>query len=143
MDFDVIEGGKRVSVNVSDSSAPFDKTGIEAYNNDGMCLVFKGFIEDPSEYSDDIHALFIVENSAGEERYVNVDYDSLSINGFMTDFICYSQTLLDGEFTILDIEITDELDIDDFSDITELEFELDSRDKDYSQVSEPTITVHF
>ena len=79
----------------------------------------------------------------GEERYVNVDYDSLSINGFMTDFICYSQTLLDGEFTILDIEITDELDIDDFSDITELEFELDIRDKDYSQVSEPTITVHF
>lgn len=96
MDFDVIDEGERVNVNVSDSSAPFDKTGIEAYNNDGMCLVFKGFIEDPSEYRDDIHALFIVENSAGKERYVNVDYDSLSINGFMTDFTCYSRTLLDA-----------------------------------------------
>ena len=143
MDFDVIDEGERVNVNVSDSSAPFDKTGIEAYNNDGMCLVFKGFIEDPSEYRDDIHALFIVENSAGEERYVNVDYDSLSINGFMTDFTCYSRTLLDGEFAILDIEITDELDIDDFSDITELEFKLEIRDEDYIQVSEPTVTVHF
>ena len=143
MDFDVIDEGERVSVNVSDSSAPFDKTGIEAYNNDGMCLVFKGFIEDPSEYRDDIHALFIVENSAGEERYVNVDYDSLSINGFMTDFTCYSRTLLDGEFAMLDIEITDELDIDDFSDITELEFKLEIRDEDYIQVSEPTVTVHF
>ena len=143
MDFDVIDEGERVSVNVSDSSAPFDKTGIEAYNNDGMCLVFKGFIEDPSEYRDDIHALFIVENSAGEERYVNVDYDSLSINGFMTDFTCYSRTLLDGEFAMLDIEITDELDIDDFSDITELEFKLEIRDEDYIQVSYPTVTVHF
>ncbi len=143
MDFDVIDEGERVNVNVSDSSAPFDKTGIEAYNNDGMCLVFKGFIEDPSEYRDDIHALFIVENSAGEERYVNVDYDSLSINGFMTDFTCYSRTLLDGEFAMLDIEITDELDIDDFSDITELEFKLEIRDEDYIQVSEPTVTVHF
>ena len=143
MDFDVIDEGERVSVNVSDASAPFDKTGIEAYNNDGMCLVFKGFIEDPSEYRDDIHALFIVENSAGEERYVNVDYDSLSINGFMTDFTCYSRTLLDGEFAMLDIEITDELDIDDFSDITELEFKLEIRDEDYIQVSEPTVTVHF
>ena len=143
MDFDVIDEGERVNVNVSDSSAPFDKTGIEAYNNDGMCLVFKGFIEDPSGYSDDIHALFIVENSAGKERYVNVDYDSLSINGFMTDFTCYSRTLLDGEFAILDIEITDELDIDDFSDITELEFKLEIRDEDYIQVSEPTVTVHF
>lgn len=143
MDFDVIDEGERVNVNVSDSSAPFDKTGIEAYNNDGMCLVFKGFIEDPSDYRDDIHALFIVENSAGEERYVNVDYDSLSINGFMTDFTCYSRTLLDGEFAILDIEITDELDIDDFSDITELEFKLEIRDEDYIQVSEPTVTVHF
>ena len=143
MDFDVIDEGERVNVNVSDSSAPFDKTGIEAYNNDGMHLVFKGFIEDPSEYRDDIHALFIVENSAGEERYVNVDYDSLSINGFMTDFTCYSRTLLDGEFAMLDIEITDELDIDDFSDITELEFKLEIRDEDYIQVSEPTVTVHF
>jgi len=143
MDFDVIDEGERVNVNVSDSSAPFDKTGIEAYNNYGMCLVFKGFIEDPSDYRDDIHALFIVENSAGEERYVNVDYDSLSINGFMTDFTCYSRTLLDGEFAILDIEITDELDIDDFSDITELEFKLEIRDEDYIQVSEPTVTVHF
>lgn len=143
MDFDVIDEGERVNVNVSDSSAPFDKTGIEAYNNDGMCLVFKGFIEDPSEYRDDIHALFIVENSAGKERYVNVDYDSLSINGFMTDFTCYSRTLLDGEFAMLDIEITDELDIDDFSDITELEFKLEIRDEDYIQVSEPTVTVHF
>ena len=143
MDFDVIDEGERVNVNVSDSSAPFDKTGIEAYNNDGMCLVFKGFIEDPSDYRDDIHALFIVENSAGEERYVNVDYDSLSINGFMTDFTCYSRTLLDGEFAMLDIEITDELDIDDFSDITELEFKLEIRDEDYIQVSEPTVTVHF
>ena len=143
MDFDVIDEGERVNVNVSDSSAPFDKTGIEAYNNDGMCLVFKGFIEDPSDYRDDIHALFIVENSAGEERYVNVDYDSLSINGFMTDFTCYSRTLLDGEFAMLDIEITDELDIDDFSDITELEFKLEIRDEDYIQVSKPTVTVHF
>ena len=143
MDFDVIDEGERVNVNVSDSSAPFDKTGIEAYNNDGMCLAFKGFIEDPSDYRDDIHALFIVENSAGEERYVNVDYDSLSINGFMTDFTCYSRTLLDGEFAMLDIEITDELDIDDFSDITELEFKLEIRDEDYIQVSEPTVTVHF
>ena len=61
----------------------------------------------------------------------------------MTDFTCYSRTLLDGEFAILDIEITDELDIDDFSDITELEFKLEIRDEDYIQVSEPTVTVPF
>lgn len=143
IDNDVIEEGKRVSVNISDASVPFDKTGIEAYNNDGMRLVFKGFIEEPSEYSYLVYALFIVENSTGEERYVDVDYDSLSINGSMAAFVRCSRTLLDGEFAILDIEITDELDINDFSDITEMEFKLEIRDEDYIQVSEPTVTVHF
>lgn len=53
------------------------------------------------------------------------------------------QILLNGEFAILDIEITNELDISDFSEITGLEFELAIQDENYSQISEPTISVHF
>ena len=50
---------------------------------------------------------------------------------------------MNGEFAILDIEITNELDISDFSEITGLEFELVIQDENYRQISEPTISVQF
>lgn len=53
------------------------------------------------------------------------------------------QILMNGEFAILDIEITNELDISDFSEITGLEFELVIQDENYRQISEPTISVQF
>ena len=140
--YDVIDK-ERVNVNVSDAPASFDKTGIEAYNDHGIRLVFKGFAKDPYGLTDRISALFIVENTGEEGLIVGFEGEYVSINELLSGAYGNSQILLNGEFAILDIEITNELDISDFSEITGLEFELVIQDENYSQISEPTISVHF
>ena len=140
--YDVIDK-ERVNVNVSDASASFDNTGIEAYNDYGIRLVFKGFAKDPYGLTDRISALFIVENTGEEGRIVGFEGEYVSINELLSGAYGNSQTLLNGEFAILDIEITNELDISDFSEITGLEFELVIQDENYRQISEPTISVQF
>ena len=140
--YDVIDK-ERVNVNVSDASASFDNTGIEAYNDHGIRLVFKGFAKDPYGLTDRISALFIVENTGEEGLIVGFEGEYVSINELLSGAYGNSQILLNGEFAILDIEITNELDISDFSEITGLEFELVIQDENYSQISEPTISVHF
>lgn len=140
--YDVIDK-ERVNVNVSDAPASFDKTGIEAYNDYGIRLVFKGFAKDPYGLTDRISALFIVENTGEEGLIVGFEGEYVSINELLSGAYGNSQILLNGEFAILDIEITNELDISDFSEITGLEFELVIQDENYSQISEPTISVHF
>lgn len=140
--YDVIDK-ERVNVNVSDASASFDNTGIEAYNDYGIRLVFKGFAKDPYGLTDRISALFIVENTGEEGLIVGFEGEYVSINELLSGAYGNSQTLLNGEFAILDIEITNELDISDFSEITGLEFELVIQDENYRQISEPTISVQF
>ena len=140
--YDVIDK-ERVNVTVSDASASFDNTGIEAYNDYGIRLVFKGFAKDPYGLTDRISALFIVENTGEEGLIVGFEGEYVSINELLSGAYGNSQILLNGEFALLDIEITNELDISDFSEITGLEFELAIQDENYSQISEPTISVHF
>ena len=105
--------------------------------------MFKGFAKDPYGLTDRISALFIVENTGEEGLIVGFEGEYVSINELLSCAYGNSQILLNGEFAILDIEITNELDISDFSEITGLEFELVIQDENYSQISEPTISVHF
>ena len=105
--------------------------------------MFKGFAKDAYGLTDRISALFIVENTGEEGLIVGFEGEYVSINELLSGAYGNSQILLNGEFAILDIEITNELDISDFSEITGLEFELVIQDENYSQISEPTISVHF
>lgn len=124
--------------------AAFDITGEEIYNGSGIRIISKGLVEDGSSYSEDIHALFLVENDSSEALYISAAYDSLSINGYMTDFFSSGQNLAPGKSGILDVSLRgDSLEkngIDELDEIKEVELSFTIRNGKYSTLAEPKVS---
>ena len=75
----------------------------------------------------------------------DVDYDTLSINGTMTDFISYSKTLSPEVKSVLNIEVSkydlDDVNISSPEEISDIEFKMEIRDSDYNNIDNPTIQM--
>ena len=71
-------------------NASFDATGIEVYNSNGPKIVLKSLAEAPSDYSSNLQVLLLAENNSGKTLTIKDTYDSLSVNGFMTDYSYYT-----------------------------------------------------
>lgn len=136
-----------VCFELSDSLTPIDTSGKEVFNEDGIRVVFKEMYEDASEYSDDIHLVLLVENNSSELIRLENVYESLSVNGFMTDYFWYSDDLEPGERIVLDIEIdADSLadnDVTGIEDIKEVEFSIGFEDEEYNEIAEATVKLEF
>ncbi len=123
----------------------YDVSGEELYQGNGIRIVSKGLMPDPFELSDDVHLLLLVENTSSEELGFDVAYDSVSVNGYMTRFVCYSSWAGAGKSCVLNVELTGgslgENGITDFSDITEVDLSLEVKNDSYNIVAEPAVTV--
>lgn len=143
-DYDTIADGM-INITISNKSSKLDLDGDEVYNEDGIRVVSKGIVEDSHDYSDDLHWLLLVENNSGIIIDVSDAYDSLSVNGYMVNFIMYSAELQPGTSAILDIEIMgydlDNNGISGISDITEAEIKLEIRNTDYSLIATPILYI--
>ena len=121
-------------------------TGEEVYRNNGLRIVAKTILEDSSEYSSDMYVLMLAENTSGRTLTIDDTYDSLSVNGYMTDYSFYSAELADGESAALEIRLQEssleENQIASVSDISEIEvgFEIKA-DRDI--IDEPTVLIQF
>ena len=82
-----------VNIIVPNTKSEFDASGTEVYNANGLRIVSKTVLEDSSEYSADMYVLLLAENSSGKKLSIDDVYDSLSVNGFMTDYSYYSKEL--------------------------------------------------
>lgn len=133
-----------VTIVLPDKKAEYDATGTEVYNNGGLRIVAKAVLEDSSGYSSDIHVLLLAENKSGRTLTVDDVYDSLSVNGFMTNYSCYSEELADGKCAVLEIELwgssLEDNDITSASDIKEIEVRLDIKEGNY-RVDKPVISI--
>ena len=67
-----------------------DATGIEVYNSSGPKIVLKSLAEAPSDYISNLQVLLLAENNSGKTLTIKDTYDSLSVNGFMTDYSYYT-----------------------------------------------------
>ena len=118
-----------IEIKIPDALGTFDSTGTEVYNNGGFRIIAKDIMDDPSEYIDDIYLLLLAENNSGKTLEIRDVYDSLSVNGFMTDFICSNVELKDGESAVLEIQLwgysLEDNKIASASDITEIEVGLE------------------
>ncbi len=116
-----------LSVKISDRN-PFDSTGAEVYNANGIRVISKGVFESDSDYDDDLHPILLVENNSGKTIRVYDVYDSLSVNGFMMDYYFTSVEIDDGACAVVEIDLYDSSlkknKITSISDITELELKL-------------------
>ena len=94
-----------VTVPVSDADISFDSTGTEVYNQNGLRILSKVILEDSSELDDDLHVLLLAENTGDTALRIDAVYDSLSVNGFMTDYYFDGKRVESGQSGILDIKL--------------------------------------
>lgn len=93
-----------------------------------------------------MYVLMLAENTSGRTLTIDDTYDSLSVNGYMTDYSFYSAELADGESAALEIRLQEssleENQIASVSDISEIEvgFEIKA-DRDI--IDEPTVLIQF
>ena len=137
---------RSIEIMVPGVDTGYDAAGEEVYRNNGLRIVAKTILEDSSEYSSDMYVLMLAENTSGRTLTIDDTYDSLSVNGYMTDYSFYSAELADGESAALEIRLQEssleENQIASVSDISEIEvgFEIKA-DRDI--IDEPTVLIQF
>lgn len=135
-----------VEIVIPGVSAEFDTTGTEAYNDSGLRIITKGVLENSSDYSNDLYVLLLAENNSGKTLTIDDVYDSLSVNGYMTEYSYYSQELKDGGAAALVIQLREssleENQISSPSDVQEIEIGFEIKEG-YTAIDEPTITLFF
>ena len=135
-----------IKIVIPDVDTSFDGTGTEVYNSGGLKIMFKTIVKDPSDYSSDLHVLLLAENSSGKTLTIEDAYDSLSVNGFMTDYSYYSQELGNGQSAAIEIKLWEsslaDNQISSVSDIQEIEFGLEIKEG-YTTMDEPILTLVF
>lgn len=135
-----------VEIVVPGLKSEYDATGDEIYNNSGLRIVTKTVLKDPSEYSPDMYVLLLAENKSGKVLTIDDVYDSLSVNGFMTDYSCDSKELADGECAVLEIKLwnssLESNKVTSVSDVKEVEVGFEIKD-DNNSIDEPMIKIIF
>lgn len=143
-DYDTVGSPQILTLSVPGASAEHDASGEELYQRNGLRIVSKGLVPDPFELSDGIHLLLLVENGSTEELCFDIIDDSISINGYMTDFLCFSNWVVPGNSAVLKVELDgpslEKNGIAKLEDITEIELSVEVRDNDYNTVADPVIT---
>lgn len=143
IDLDTLVVPQTLTLTVPGGNTSYDSSGEELYQEDGIRIVSKGLAPDSFELSDDIHLLLLVENGTNQALTFDVDYDSVSVNGFMTDFICYSKTIAPGGSGVLDVELMgsslEENGTAKLESIEEVELTVEAKNGNYKTVAKPVV----
>lgn len=133
-----------VHFSLTDSPSAVQISGKEVYNAHNLRITSAGFVVDSD---DDMNLLLTVENTGAIAVTVSDVYDSLSVNGYMTDYSCYDESIPAGKASTFIVE----LDEDDLSDngitapeqIKNLTIDLKIRDGQYKEIDNPTLKLEF
>lgn len=135
-----------VNIVVPNTKLEFDASGTEVYNANGLRIVSKTVLEDSSEYSADMYVLLLAENNSGKTLSIDDVYDSLSVNGFMTDYSYYSKELRNGESAVLEIKLwessLEDNKISSVSDVKEVELGFEIKEG-RNTIDTPVIKISF
>lgn len=136
-----------VSVQLSEEEGSYDSSGEEIYNQNGVRIISKGVTEGKQSYDDDLHLLFLVENSSDSELFLQADGDSVSVNNTMIDSFGAMETISAGAGGTLDINLmSDSLEKNGISgaeDVQQASVKLTIYDENYNTIDEPTLTVSY
>lgn len=145
-DDNIITDAVPVNVVVPDAKAEYDSAGKEIYNNSGLKIVAKTILEDSSEYSTNMYVLLLAENNSGKTLVIDDVYNSLSVNGFMTDYSYYSKEIKNGESAVLEIKLwessLEDNKISSVSDVKEVEIHFEIKEG-RNTFDDPTIKISF
>lgn len=142
-DRDTLVVPQTLTLTVPGRNTSYDSSGEELYQEDGIRIASKGLAPDSFELSDDIHLLLLVENGTSKQLTFDVDYDSVSVDGYMTDFICYSRTVAPGGSGVLDVRLMGSSlkknGIAAMESISEVELTVEARNDSYKTVAKPVV----
>lgn len=139
-------GTKEVAVPFDGTSLPDKHSGAVVYDKNGYTFQTVGLMEDPSEYSDDVHALVLMKNTSGQEVYVSTMFNDVYANKTKVSDITYGRTVKDGGYALIDISLTgNDLQTNglDVTTITEVSTKFDISDGNYHTYDEPEVTLTF
>ena len=146
MDYNTICDAEEINITFPGAESSFSSDGEELYNEGGLRVVYKDIIPDSSSYNEDLHILLLVEN--GTDGIVCVDTgwnDTLSINGFMTDYYGDSAEIDAGRSAIFDVQALDdsleENRIGGIDDILDAEITLSFSTPNGDDIASPVITI--
>ena len=135
-----------IEIVVPGVNAGYDATGTEIYNKDGLRIVAKAVQEDSASYSDEMYMYLLAENRSGKTLTIGDQYGSLSVNGYMTDYMGFSQELEDGESAVLSVwlwgDSLEKNQITSPEEIQEIEFTLEVKDG-YTTVDESKLMIRY
>lgn len=139
-----IAAPEAVTVTIPGASASFDGTGETLYEGNGVTILSKGLVPDSWDLSDDINVLLLLQNNGSVPVNVKVAYDSVSVNGYMTDTWSPSANLLPGETVVMELALREnslaENSITAVEDITEVEVQFELRGENYKTIDAPVVT---
>lgn len=145
MDFDTLTVPQVLTLTVPGGKSSYDGSGEELCRTDGVRVVAKGLIPDAREYSDDVHVLLLVENELTEQITFDVRYGTVSVNGYMTDAICYSRAVAPGQGGMLDVRLLgtslEGSGIRGAEDIEEVELTIEAENNNRRTVAEPVVVI--
>ena len=132
-----------VTVEIPGADASLDKDGTEVYSANDVRIIAKGAYDDPSEYSDEMHILLLVENTSDQTVELRDVEDSLSVNGYMADYSLGTIAVESGICSMIDIVLwgsgLDDIHVSEASEVKTVEFGLTIRDANGGTIDEPTI----
>lgn len=136
-----------ITVTANASGAAFSADGAEVYNKNGVRIISKGLFGGEYDSDDNYYLLLLVENSSGKPLTVDDKYDSLSVNGYMTDYFFGVAELGAGETQVLKIRLDcdslTENKIEDISGIEEVEFTVRIHDDERNEVDSSAVKITF
>lgn len=142
-EYEEIESQSSISFIIPDVESSYSKDGNTVYTDDNTDIIFKAIIDGERDYDDSVYILLLAENKSSKTIYLQDEYDSFSINGFMSNSSFGSTYIKPGQSALLEIEIYEYMfedsGITEASDISDFEITLVSRDENYRELDSFTI----
>ncbi len=136
--------GKQIEINFGEGADLGNYNGEVLYDNNGYTFKAIGLIEDSSDYSDDMHALFLMKNNSDKPVYVSNGFNNVYVNKTKISDSSYGRTVQPGGYGLLDIELNGS-DLKknglDKTNITEVTTKFKIGDGNYTYYDEPDITM--
>lgn len=122
-----------------------DSAGMDVYDNNGIKIIYKGFIDELDEDYGDLDFLFLVENNYEEEINISDVNDSFAFDGYMEGVSIYSIDIKSGRYALwtasIDGNDLEKYGIESADDITDIEFSVLIRDEEYDDLDEAVVKI--
>ncbi len=140
-----IEQPDPLQIRLSDKDVSAIDQAVEVYNENDVRILYLGTVKDSQAYSDDMYIAFLVTNNAADDRRIDIEYNSLSVNGFMANSLDFDGTVKAGKTGLLILELMDpsKIHINAPDEIESIEFGFEIKDVKHHKIANGTVTVNL